>query len=62
VIVFAIPTAGFFSVPASGGKPVVIKAIEPRLADSCFGVSFLPDGKHFFYTARVSSDLAKSGT
>jgi len=47
-------------VPASGGVPVPVTALDPaRQETHHFGPSFLPDGRHFFYT-RYSSDERKS--
>jgi eukaryotic-like serine/threonine-protein kinase len=53
VIVFADPRVGLFRVPASGGVPVRITALDPaRQETGHYGPSFLPDGRHFVYTRR----------
>jgi len=60
VIVFGDLPAGLSRVPASGGVPVPISALDPaRQEISHFGPSFLPDGRHFVYT-RFSTDRKKS--
>jgi len=60
VIVFSDTLVGLFRVPASGGVPVPVTALDPtRQETSHFGASFLPDGRHFVYT-RYSPDLKKS--
>jgi eukaryotic-like serine/threonine-protein kinase len=44
-----------YRVPASGGAPVPITALDPARKESMhFGPSFLPDGHHFVYTRRSS--------
>jgi len=61
VIVFVDLRLGLFRVPASGGVPVQITALDPtREEDRHWGPSFLPDGRHFVYT-RGSTDREKSG-
>jgi Tol biopolymer transport system component len=60
VIVFGDNPAGLFRVPASGGVPVQITALDPaRHEDYHYCPSFLPDGRHFVYTRR-STDPGKS--
>ena len=60
VIVFG-SSSGLFRVPASGGIPVQITAVDPaRQETSHYSPSFLPDGRHFVY-ARHSTDEEKSG-
>jgi Tol biopolymer transport system component len=60
VIVFADRPVGLFRVPASGGVPVQITALDSaRHENSQYGPSFLPDGRHFFYM-RSSTDEGKS--
>ena len=52
--------SGLFRVPASGGVPVQITAVDPARQErfhSC--PSFLPDGRHFVYI-RASTDTEKS--
>jgi Tol biopolymer transport system component len=59
VIVFG-SSSGLFRVPASGGVPVQITAIDPaRQERSHYCPSFLPDGRHFVYI-RASTDQKKS--
>jgi serine/threonine protein kinase len=44
-----------YRVPASGGVPVPITALDPARKESMhFGPSFLPDGHHFVYMRRSS--------
>jgi hypothetical protein len=51
VIVFGSPN-GLFSVPASGGVPTQITAVNPTRQEIFHaGPSFLPDGQHFIYFA-----------
>ena len=60
VIVFGSPI-GLFRVPASGGVPVQITAVDPaRQEVDHIEPSFLPDGRHFVYT-HYSADKEKSG-
>ena len=60
-IVFAEMRVGLFRVPASGGVPVQITSIDPTRQEIVhYGTSFLPDGRHFFYT-RLSTHESKSG-
>jgi eukaryotic-like serine/threonine-protein kinase len=59
VIVFGSPT-GLFRVPASGGVPDQITAVDhARLERSHYCPSFLPDGRHFVYI-RASTAGEKS--
>ncbi len=47
-------------MPASGGVPVQITALDPARQENLhYCPSFLPDGRHFVYT-RASTDEAKS--
>jgi eukaryotic-like serine/threonine-protein kinase len=49
VIVFGSPS-GLFRVPASGGVPVQMTAVDPAHQETWHAApSFLPDGKHFVY-------------
>jgi eukaryotic-like serine/threonine-protein kinase len=49
VIIFG-STRGLFRVPASGGVPDQITAVDPaRTEESHYCPSFLPDGRHFVY-------------
>jgi hypothetical protein len=60
VIVFGDRSLGLFRVPASGGVPVQITALDSaRHENSQFCPSFLPDGRHFVYI-RASTDEGKS--
>jgi eukaryotic-like serine/threonine-protein kinase len=60
VIVFGDLLVGLFRVPASGGIPVQITALDPaRHENHQFCPSFLPDGRHFVYM-RGSTDEGKS--
>ncbi|OLC96091.1 MAG: hypothetical protein DMG35_09545 [Acidobacteria bacterium] len=53
--------SGLFRVPASGGIPVQITALDPARQELFhFCPSFLPDGRHFVY-ARNSADTEKNG-
>jgi tricorn protease-like protein len=59
LIVFSVGGA-FFRVPASGGVPVQITALDPaRQEASHYSPSFLPDGRYFVYT-RVLRDQKNS--
>ena len=60
VIVFGSPR-GLFRVPASGGAPEQITALDPARQERAHSrPSFLPDGQHFVYL-RASTDRDKSG-
>jgi Tol biopolymer transport system component len=60
VIVFGNRTVGLFRVPASGGVPVQITAVDrARHENAEFSPSFLPDGRHFVFP-RASTDAGKS--
>lgn len=60
MIVFGDRGVGLFRVPASGGVPVQITALDPaRHENSQYCPSFLPDGQHFVYL-RSSTDEGKS--
>jgi Tol biopolymer transport system component len=60
VIVFGSPI-GLFRVPASGGVPVQITAVDPARQEVYHTEpSFLPDGRHFVST-HSSADKEKSG-
>jgi hypothetical protein len=60
IIIFSDRISGLFRVPASGGIPVQITAVDP-VHQETFHVFpfFLPEGRHFLYTRR-SSDLSRS--
>jgi serine/threonine protein kinase len=60
VIVYGAVPSGLFRVPASGGVPVQITAVDrARRERSHYCPSFLPDGRHFVYI-RASTDTEKS--
>ena len=60
MIVFGDRPVGLFRVPASGGIPVKITALDSaHHENSEFSPSFLPDGRHFLYI-RMSTDEGKS--
>ena len=60
VIVFGDRLIGLFRVPASGGNPIQITALNSaHNENSQYGPSFLPDGRHFVYI-RASTDEGKS--
>src|SRR6266404_571611 len=53
--------SGLFRVPASGGVPAQLTAVDPARQERFhFCPSFLPDGRHFVYI-RDSPDPEKSG-
>ena len=61
VIVLAMSTSGgLFRVPASGGTPTPVSTLDTRMSESSHRWPwFLPDGRHFLYTA-FSPDQNKS--
>jgi Tol biopolymer transport system component len=60
VIVFGERQVGLFRVPASGGIPIQITALDPgHHENSQFCPSFLADGRHFVYI-RASTEEANS--
>jgi hypothetical protein len=60
LIVYGDRRVGLFPVPAEGGVPVQITALDPvRHETSQYCPSFLPDGKRFVYI-RGSTDEGKS--
>jgi len=60
VIVYGDVPSGLFRVPASGGVPVQITAVDrARQGRAHYCPSFLPDGRHFVYI-RASTDTEKS--
>jgi serine/threonine protein kinase/Tol biopolymer transport system component len=62
VIVFSARLVGLFRVPASGGVPVQITAVDPGRQETAHAFPFfLPDGRHFIYT-RGTRDERKSST
>ena len=53
VIVYSIQTAGLFRVSAAGGTPVALTEPNRAVGEITHrNPWFLPDGRHFFYTAR----------
>jgi serine/threonine protein kinase len=61
VIVFQLDTADrLFRVPAAGGIPVPVTALEAGEAAHRFPW-FLPDGRHFLYTAMSANNANKTG-
>src|SRR5579871_4636096 len=61
VIIFsANPTSPILKVNASGGTPAEVTKIDPSLHTSHRFPFFLPDGKHFLYSA-IQHDASKSG-
>ena len=61
VIVFAIQGDGIYQVPAAGGKPVKVTALDKSRGETDHVLPrFLPDGRHFLYL-RVSSNEANRG-
>jgi eukaryotic-like serine/threonine-protein kinase len=60
IIVYGTPQGGLFRVPASGGAPVALTALDPAGRENNHRAPwFLPDGRHFLYTAR-SVDPART--
>jgi eukaryotic-like serine/threonine-protein kinase len=60
VIVIGSPS-GLFRVPASGGVPVQITAVDPARQETYHAYpAFLPDGQHFVYF-HISGDIEKNG-
>jgi serine/threonine protein kinase len=53
--------AGIYKVPASGGSPTLVLSLDRTKVGVFASPDFLPDGKHFTYTAS-SSEAANSGT
>jgi Tol biopolymer transport system component len=57
VIVFGERQVGLFQVPAAGGIPVRITALDPARQEYLhYSPSFLPDGRHFVYVRSPSDD------
>jgi Tol biopolymer transport system component len=58
VILFAPnPASGLWRVPADGGTPSMVTAVEPGQAGHGFP-QFLPDGRHFIYVAFGRPDVS----
>jgi len=61
VIVFGAAGAGLFRVPAAGGTPAVLTALDPKRQDvQHFLPTLLPDQRHFLYL-RVSTRSENTG-
>jgi eukaryotic-like serine/threonine-protein kinase len=59
LIVFGIQ-GGLFRVPAAGGTPTLLSERDPAASEASLRAPwFLPDGRHFLYTAR-SGDAQKT--
>jgi len=52
-------TKGLYQVTAAGGNPVLVIAMDASKFSFYAGPRFLPDGKHFLYTA-VAADSAST--
>jgi len=52
---------GIYKVPASGGSPTLVLSLDKSKVGVLASPDFLPDGKHFTYSAS-SSEAANSGT
>src|SRR5262249_23480821 len=60
VIVFPSPGAGLFRVSAEGGTPAQVTTLDRSAGETSHRFPwFLPDGRHFLYTAR-NSDREKT--
>jgi serine/threonine-protein kinase len=59
VIVYGRLRGGLFRVPAAGGTPVALTELDTTVEFSHRMPWFLPDGRHFLYTAR-SGDAQKT--
>ncbi len=58
VIVFGSKKS-LMKVSAAGGEPSMLIEVRPSVGEFWLGFpSFLPDGRHFLYTALASSDMA----
>ena len=56
VIVFAPSIGGLMRVPGAGGTPTAITALDPSTGETNHRwPSFLPDGRHFLYTATIGT-------
>jgi eukaryotic-like serine/threonine-protein kinase len=60
VIVYGRLFGGLFRVPAAGGSPVALTEPDPAAGELSHRMPwFLPDGRHFLYTAR-GADVQKT--
>ena len=55
VILFSISQSGLFRVAAAGGDPVLVRKPNSPQEVALFWPQFLPDGRHFFYTALITN-------
>jgi eukaryotic-like serine/threonine-protein kinase len=56
VIVFAPSIGALMRVPGAGGTPTAITALDPSTGESNHRwPSFLPDGRHFLFTATIGT-------
>jgi Tol biopolymer transport system component len=61
VIVYGRANGGLLRVPAAGGAPVALTEPDAVAGEFTHRLPwFLPDGRHFLYTARVTLDVQKS--
>jgi serine/threonine protein kinase/Tol biopolymer transport system component len=54
VILFSISQSGLFRVAAAGGDPVLVRKPNSPQEVALFWPQFLPDSRHFFYTALIT--------
>jgi serine/threonine protein kinase/Tol biopolymer transport system component len=54
IILFSISQSGLFRVAAAGGDPVQVRKPNSPQEVALFWPQFLPDGRHFFYTALIT--------
>lgn len=61
LIVYGITPGGLFRVPAAGGTPTPLSVPDAAVGENNHRASwFLPDGRHFLYTARSRTDAQKT--
>jgi eukaryotic-like serine/threonine-protein kinase len=61
-ILFATPTSPLLKVNAAGGNPVPVTTLEPSTREQTHRwPDFLPDGIHFLYVARQTSEKSPAG-
>jgi len=57
MIIFSDRFSGLFRVPASGGVPVQVTAVDQANQETAHNFPFfLPDGRHFVYTRRLRDE------
>ena len=62
IIIFGSNTTGLWKVPATGGTPTALTALDASKHEREHELpSFLPDGKHFIYLRYSSSNPEESG-